>query len=65
MIRSVIYDLLFMYRMIEDKCFENVLLLMEKLDEKELWEIIDYVLIDSRIMFLFVGFIVSIFFLKS
>lgn len=36
MFRSVIYDLMFMYRMIDDKYFENVLLLMEKLDEKKL-----------------------------
>lgn len=61
----MIYDLLFMYRMNEDKYIENVLLLMDKLDEKELWEILDFVLINSRIMFLFVGFIVSIFYLKS
>lgn len=35
MIRSVIYDLLFMYRMIDVKYFENVLLLMVKVDEKK------------------------------
>lgn len=61
----MIYDLLFMYRIIDDKKIENVLLLMDKLDEKEIWEIVDYVLINSRMMFLFVGFIVSDFYLKS
>lgn len=61
----MIYDFLFMYRIIDDKKFENVLLLMDKLDEKEFWEIVDYVLINSRMMFLFVGFIVSDFYLKS
>lgn len=46
MIWSVIYDLLFMYWIVDDECLENVLLLMDKLDEKKLKEIVDYVLIN-------------------
>lgn len=65
MTRSVTYDPLFMYRTIEDKCFENALLSMEKPDEKELGEIIDHALTDNRTMFSFVGLIASTFFLKS
>lgn len=65
MTRSVTYDPMFMYRTIDDQYFEKALLSMEKQDEKKLGEIVDHASTNSETMFSLVGFIASIFYLKS
>lgn len=65
MTQSVTYDPLFMYRTVDDECLENALLSMDKLDEKKLKEIVDHASTNRPKMFLIVGVIASIFYLKS
>lgn len=64
-ISSLIFNFLFLYKMDDDINFENVLLIIEKLDMEKLKEIVDLVLSDCKIKMYFVGCFVNNFYLKS